>query len=277
MSTPMTCSDCQAQLPHGVRYCPQCSEAARSGRTAKCRGCQSPLEATYAFCPGCGERAEGDASRLGESSELPAHCSDCGAPMGPHFAHCARCGHARTDPHEECPGCERPVDAAWLYCGACGDRIEHLFHLQERGFSCGAAAVRNALVMLGIRQDEPYLRGVMGSRPFHGTTDEGFGKAAEAMGLEHAHIVEGSLESLRRELSAGNPCVLDWRHGAHYVCAVAATDTHVVFIDSNPRDADIARILTHARFLQLWWDDEDPARRHHAMHVFRRPVTRGVK
>jgi hypothetical protein len=270
MSSP--CSDCGEPLPALVRHCPACGEAARAGRGLKCKACASPLEGAHAYCPGCGEKCGGDASRLEPSALLSTRCPACGAPTSPLFACCAACGRKREDPHEECPGCERPVDAGWLHCGACGDRIEHLFHLQERGFSCGAAAVRNALVVLGIQQDEPYLRAVMGSRPFHGTGDEGFEKAAKAFGLVHEHIVEGSIARLRAELQAGHPCVLDWRHGAHYVCAVAATNTHVVFIDSNPRDADIARILTHERFCQLWWDDEDKAQRRHAMHVFRRPT-----
>ncbi len=191
--------------------------------------------------------------------------------MGKLHLHCPSCSAQRDDPFEECPGCERPVDAGWLYCGSCGDRIEHLFHLQERGFSCGASAVSNALTVLGIRQDEPYLREVMGSRPFHGTPDEGFARGAQAMGLEHEHIVDGTLEILRREVNRGHPVVVDWRHGAHYVCVVAVTEQHVVFVDSNPRDADVARILTHERFAQLWWDDEEVNARHHAMHVFRRP------
>jgi hypothetical protein len=265
------CTDCAEELPLGVRFCPSCSEAVRGGRGNKCKSCSGPLEAAYAYCPGCGEKAGGP-GKLEPSAALSQWCASCGAAMGALFACCASCGRKREDPHEECPGCERPVDAAWLYCGACGDRIEHLFHLQERGFSCGAAAVRNALVMLGIQQDESYLRSVMGSRPFHGTPDEGFDKAARAFGLEHEHLVDGSLERLVAEVTAGNPCVLDWRHGAHYVCAVAATRSHLVFIDSNPRDADIARVLTHARFGQLWWDDEDPRARRHAMHIFRRPA-----
>lgn len=265
-----SCSECAEALPSGVSHCPSCAEPVR-GRRARCKGCGTPTEPTYAHCPGCGDAAGGDASRLEPSAALSLRCAGCEAPMGPWFACCARCGRKREDPHEECPGCERPVDAGWLYCGACGDRIEHLFHTQERGFSCGAAAVRNALSVLGIRQDEPYLRAVMGSRPFHGTGDEGFEKAARVLGLEHEHIVEGSIERLRRELDAGNPCVLDWRHGQHYVCAIAATETHVVFVDSNPRDAGNVRMLAHARFCQLWWDDEDKAVRRHAMHVFRRP------
>lgn len=214
----------------------------------RCADCTEPLPEAVRYCPWCSEPAKG---RRTAAEDLPEPSPDV--------------------PHEECPGCERPVESDWLYCGACGDRIEHMFHLQERGFSCGAAAVRNALSVLGIRQDEPYLRSVMGSRPFHGTSDEGFNKAARAFNLEHEHIVEGSIELLRKELDGGNPVVVDWRHGAHYVCAIAATSTHVVFIDSNPRDADIARILTHARFSQLWWDDEDRNTRRHAMHVFRRP------
>lgn len=214
-----------------VKSCPDCAELLPEG---------------VRYCVSCAEPIRG--SRGSEPTFEPQHA-----------------------PHEECPSCERPVSHDWVYCGACGERIEHLFHLQERGFSCGAAAVRNALAMLGLRQDEPHLRQVMGSRPFHGTPDEGFRKAAVELGLEHEHIVDGSVALLRRELEAGNPVVVDWRHGQHYVCAIAATSTHVVFIDSNPRDADIARVLTHHRFSQFWWDDEDREKRRHAMHVFRRP------
>ena len=258
-------------MPLGVRHCPSCGEGVRGARAPKCRACSGPLEPGWIYCGGCGEKTTPTAERLELKFTSAVRCIGCDAPMLALFACCVNCGRQREDPHEECPGCERPVDSTWLYCGACGDRVEHLFHLQERGFSCGAAAVRNALVVLGIRQDEPSLRSVMGSRPFHGTSDAGFKLAAEALNLEHEHIIEGSLEKLRSELARGNPVVVDWRHGAHYVCAVAATDTHVVFVDSNPRDADIVRLLTHARFCQLWWDDEDKQKRQHAMHVYRRP------
>jgi hypothetical protein len=205
------------------------------------------------------------------SENFSTKCQRCSGPMAAMHAHCPSCGTAREDPYEECPGCERPVDPAWLYCGACGERIEHLFHLQERGYSCGAAATRNAFSVLGIRQDEPYLREVMGSRPFQGTPDEGFSRAARAFGLEHQHIVEGNIDLLRREADGGNPIVVDWRHGQHYVCVLAVTQTHVYFVDSNPRDSGAARLLTHERFCQLWWDDDDLSKRRHAMHVFRRP------
>jgi hypothetical protein len=245
----------------------------KAGKQGRCRSCGALVEPAFKHCPGCGEGV-GPGGRLEASDDLPGRCHACQSPMGQLHLHCPSCGVVRDDPFEECPGCERPVDAHWLYCGSCGDRIEHLFHLQERGFSCGAAAVRNALSVLGIRQDEPYLREVMGSRAFHGTPDEGFGRGAKAMGLEHEHIVEGSLERLRQEVNSGSPAVVDWRHGAHYVCVVAVTDRHVIFVDSNPRDADVARILTHERFCHLWWDDEDPGTRRHAMHVFRRPARR---
>lgn len=216
--------------------------------TQTCSDCHTSLPAAARYCFACGE-----------STPLARKRSPEGLPATP------------EQPTEECPGCERPVEAAWLYCAWCGDRIEHLFHLQERGYSCGPAAIRNALALLGIRQDEPWLREVCGTKAFQGTGDEGFGRAAKALGLAHEHVVDGSLARLRSEVNAGNPCVLDWRFGAHYVCAFAVTDTHVHFVDSNPRDSGAFRFLTHERFLQLWWDDEDEATRHHAMHVFRRP------
>jgi hypothetical protein len=197
-------------------------------------------------------------------------CASCRSPLSPLFGACPACGALRVDAFEECPGCERPVDARWLYCQTCGDRLEHQFYLQGRGFSCGPAAVRNALAVLGIAQTEPFLRDVMGARAFRGTPDEGFAAAAAAVELEHIHVVDGDIDRLRSETDAGSPCVLDWRHGRHYVCAVAVTSRHVLFADSNPRDVGMVRLMTHARFNQLWWDSDDDAERHHAMHVFRR-------
>jgi RNA polymerase subunit RPABC4/transcription elongation factor Spt4 len=273
MSTAQLCSDCETPLPPRVRYCPTCAEAVKFGRGAlKCKECSQPLEESFHDCPGCGTPTGRPGRPLPISPERPHACWKCKAGLGPQEGHCPSCGQKRDDPYEECPGCERPVDHHWLFCGACGDRVEHMFHLQERGFSCGAAAVRNALSILGIRQDEPYLREVMGSRPFHGTSDEGFSAGAHAFGLEHEHIVEGDTARLAAEVNGGHPVVVDWRHGQHYVCVMAVTQHHVFFVDSNPRDSGAVRMLTHGRFNEMWWDDDDVSKRHHAMHVFRRPV-----
>jgi hypothetical protein len=172
---------------------------------------------------------------------------------------------------EECPSCKAPVAESTLHCDQCGKRIEHLLFTQSRGYSCGPAAMRNALSILGLTADEAHLRKVMGAKAWVGTPDEGFVSAAHALGIEHAHVRDGTIEALRDETQAGNPCIVDWRHGQHYVCVLAVTDRHVIFADSNPRDTELVRVLTHARFLQLWWDSEDTDDRHHAMHVFRPP------
>jgi hypothetical protein len=216
-------------------------------------------------------------------------CARCATTLPEYGAYCPRCGHARKDKRarpddrdgeehvriEDCASCKAPVDKPdWVFCPSCGRRLEHVFHAQSRGYTCGPAAMRNALALIGLTEDESRLRELMGARAFIGTPDEGFVLAAEALRIEHEHVIDGDLDRLRQETSAGNPCILDWRHGQHYVCAFAVTERHVFFVDSNPRDTDMVRFMTHERFLMFWWDSDNPHDRHHAMHIFRHRVRR---
>jgi hypothetical protein len=209
-----------------------------------CARCKEEIPESAACCPFCRQSRKG---RSGGSKPVKAGRDQ-----------------------EQCPACASPVEVEWLYCIACGDRIEHKFMGQSRGYSCGPAAMRNALAVLGIRASEDELREVMGARPWIGTPDEGFVQAADALDLDHEHVVDGEVDLLRLETQRGNPCIVDWRYGQHYVCVVAVTDRHVLFVDSNPRDSELGRMLTHARFVQLWWDSDEEDDRHHAVHIFRK-------
>lgn len=121
--------------------------------------------------------------------------------------------------------------------------------LQSDKYSCGAAAIVNALRAVGHRVGVGAVMKLAGTNPIFGTTDRGVRRALRALEYKPVALsVVGSatqaVAALRGYLVTGCPVILSWDKGEHWVAAVAALGARIVIADSA--DSDLIRVLAPA-------------------------------
>jgi membrane protease subunit (stomatin/prohibitin family) len=72
------CVKCQAMIPAGTKFCPQCG----ASQSEACPKCNAQISTGTKFCPECGEKLGGE----------PAKCDKCGAEVKPGAKFCPECG-----------------------------------------------------------------------------------------------------------------------------------------------------------------------------------------
>lgn len=113
--------------------------------------------------------------------------------------------------------------------------------LQERAYSCGPAALRSALYMMGHKVREATIRKVAGTvtrGKNQGTDEQGLIKAIEHYGhnAEEFQCKNGhtSWVSLLRSLKKGHPvllCIYNWDH---WVAAIGTFGKRIIVFDPEP-------------------------------------------
>lgn len=127
--------------------------------------------------------------------------------------------------------------------------------LQSDKYSCGAAAIINALRAVGHRMTLGAVVKLAGTTPIFGTTDRGVRRALRALEYRPVPLnVVGSaaqaVAALRGYLVTGCPVILSWDRGEHWVAAVATLGERVVIADSA--DTDLVRVFSPGETAARW-------------------------
>jgi len=77
------CIKCQAMIPAGTKFCPQCGAA----QTEACPKCNAQVSPDTKFCSECGTKMGGE----------PEKCNKCGAEVKPGAKFCPECGDTMAD------------------------------------------------------------------------------------------------------------------------------------------------------------------------------------
>jgi membrane protease subunit (stomatin/prohibitin family) len=119
------CPSCQASVPEGKRFCPDCGAplgaAAGQAPVIKCDKCGTVLAPGVQFCPNCGDPYN--------------PCPNCGADMPGGSKVCPACGQSVPEP---CPACGQPVPSGAKFCPGCGQSMA------KACASCGAQQASSA-------------------------------------------------------------------------------------------------------------------------------------
>ena len=108
--------------------------------------------------------------------------------------------------------------------------------LQQRSYSCGPAALRAALYVLGhINIQEKTLRTLASTTPEDGTNEEGMRVAAEHYNVKvkelHTASIREARQWLRKNLAKERPVILCGSNWSHWVAAVGVLGKKVLVFD----------------------------------------------
>lgn len=125
------------------------------------------------------------------------------------------------------------------------------YKLQEKGFSCGPAAIRNCLLKLGKNVTESYIR-QLAHTTSNGTTEEDLFVAIESLGFTYKEYQTKSPQvfskRLLKALKNGNPCIIATDSYFHWVAAIQYSKRKVKIIDSVFKESQksyIQNLSTH--------------------------------
>lgn len=128
---------------------------------------------------------------------------------------------------------------------------------QEKKYSCGPAALKNALAFLGRDVEEKAIRKVSGAHWVNGTAAEGICRAAREFGLKPSQGKYRDFglayRALKRHIFQGHPCILCVDNWDHWIAVLDARRDSVALLDSEyePRANTIK-----PRSLDLRWRRE---------------------
>lgn len=148
---------------------------------------------------------------------------------------------------------------------------------QEKQYSCGPAALKNALAFLGRDVEEKAIRKVSGAHWVNGTAAEGIYGAARKFGLKptQGRYRDFGLayRALKRHTFQGHPCILCVDNWDHWITVLDARRDSVALLDSEyePRSNTIK-----PRSLDLRWRrepfDGDPDGRYQYYFIALKPT-----
>lgn len=137
---------------------------------------------------------------------------------------------------------------------------------QTTDYSCGPSAVLTLLRFYKMSGDEMTIAKEMGTSNTCGTNPEQMATWLDANGFQASWHENGSLDSLRNNLSKGIPTLIEWSDwGGHWVLVVGydtrntptISDDVIVFADPYDRHDDNMDGLTWfnaERFYYMWYD-----------------------
>lgn len=151
---------------------------------------------------------------------------------------------------------------------------------QERTWSCGAAALRNAIrARWGLKIREGVIRKLAGSSPA-GTDEEGIKQAAHSLGFKTVETWTANRSQawdwLRGSLLSGKPVILCFDAWEHWVVAIGMLGDRVCIYDparfNNNRAEDGVHVLDQSKLMYRWWNARKSvgdSRRAYALAIYR--------
>jgi hypothetical protein len=126
---------------------------------------------------------------------------------------------------------------------------------QSTQASCGPAALRNALLCVGVTRTESELETLTGCTASEGTTPKGLQTALQAIGRQGGTISEGrgdvAILRLLEALRNGRPVILLVDHWDHWVVAfglLGVSSIHLV----DSADTELVQTLTPEELIPRW-------------------------
>lgn len=134
---------------------------------------------------------------------------------------------------------------------------------QPNLWQCGPFALKHALVVLGVLQDERALSRVAGSHWWHGTDEAQLDRAAQHFECDVLTVRRADADRARRELvrylRRGVPVLLCVEEWAHWLTVVKSEQGKFILLDS--RDPKVLTIATWPELRRMWayheTDDDD--------------------
>jgi hypothetical protein len=128
------------------------------------------------------------------------------------------------------------------------------FYPQPNKYTCGPFALKYALVMLGVFQNEKKIAAIAGSTWWAGTDEIGLARAANKfkckMKYFHDEIPESALELLNRELGKNIPCILSVNLWEHWLTVIGHQRNKYIVVDSA--QDKVINILSPKQLLKKW-------------------------
>ncbi len=128
------------------------------------------------------------------------------------------------------------------------------FYPQPNSYQCGPFALKYALIMLGIFQNEDQIGITAGSTWWGGTDELGLARAARKYGCRMKHIQSSNPDDARRALNKllkkGIPCLLSVDNWEHWLTVINYSRGKYVLVDSALDS--VVTILTSAQLMRKW-------------------------
>lgn len=140
------------------------------------------------------------------------------------------------------------------------DRLTSVTRFQASNFTCGPAAVVNALQALGIRLTEAEVVELAGTTK-NGTDERGIMRALRHLGYDVEELdtydSDEAWEWLRAQLGGVRPVILCVENFEHWTSVVSMFGERVVYVDSQSglrgnREENGVRFLTRRGLTRIW-------------------------
>lgn len=134
---------------------------------------------------------------------------------------------------------------------------------QSTESSCGPAALRNALLCLGIKRSEEELEQLCGTTT-QGTHNRGILRALDSIAKQHPEVKPGVISETRphiallmllESLRDGHPVIVCTSQGEHWATAFGLLGAAGVSLKIHVSDSDEKELVLHytpAEFVKAW-------------------------
>lgn len=129
---------------------------------------------------------------------------------------------------------------------------------QQTSFSCGAAAIINAVRCLGKKIPERTARAIAGTTPEDGTSPEGIVQGLETLGLQGEIFEKWSAQEALSELIKTTPAIICTQNAQHWVVVIGTIDKdkRFIVIDSSRTQKNMKEngihVLTERELRKVW-------------------------
>lgn len=128
---------------------------------------------------------------------------------------------------------------------------------QELDYSCGPAAIVNALRCLGIKKTEKTILKTSNTNSKNGTSEEDMIRVLTDLGFCIRKHEQGQYEKawkwLHNKLKAGSPVIISVRNWQHYVAAIGVMGDRIIIADSGDKKENGVLVLNKAKLKKFWY------------------------
>jgi ABC-type bacteriocin/lantibiotic exporter with double-glycine peptidase domain len=136
---------------------------------------------------------------------------------------------------------------------------------QRTTFTCGPAAIVNALRSLGVRVSERRVRAHSATTEEHGTNAHGLRSALERLGFNGVELLgekEGpAWQQLTDALLSGFPTILLVDRWQHWITAIGSIGDNVIVFDSKRtkknREENGVHVISRKELFERWHVDDN--------------------